>query len=101
MNTRFVYAGLAALLLALSGCTSLTTVTLGLVPPTISATARIFSGIAVSAKTITIRTPYPGLYSASVSPWTDKIDANNITGYFWDNTDTTKDNLTVALTSSL
>jgi hypothetical protein len=79
---------------AFSGCTALTTVTLGPALPSITATARIFTGVATAAKTITFRVPYPGLYTAA--GW--KTGANSAVSYFWDNTAATRDNLTVALT---
>jgi hypothetical protein len=99
-------AGLAAVTLpkvesignnAFTGCVSLATVTLGTIPPTAIGTT-IFSGAAMAAKTITIKAPQLTLYT--ISPWSDKLGANNNTGganYFWDNNAATRDNLTVAL----
>jgi hypothetical protein len=81
-----------------TGCTGLVVVTLGTIPPTTMGTT-IFSGTATSAKTITIKVPQLTLYR-EISPWKDKLGANNNTGganYFWDNNPATRDNLTVAL----
>jgi hypothetical protein len=82
---------------AFSGCADLVAVTLGTIPPTTMGTT-IFSGAATAAKTIAIKASQLTLYT--ISPWTDKIGANNNTGganFFWDNNAATRDNLTVAL----
>jgi hypothetical protein len=82
---------------AFSGCTSLTTITLGTTPPATIGTV-VFSGAATTAKTITIKTRYPGLYTYAGTPWSDKVNmANSAAGNFWDNTAATRNNLTVAL----
>jgi hypothetical protein len=77
------------------GCTSLITVTLGETPPTVD--TLIFGAIATTAKTITIKVPNVSAYTATGTPWNDKIGANNTVGNYWDNTASTRDNLTVAL----
>jgi hypothetical protein len=78
------------------GCTSLTTVTLGETPPTVGTT--IFAAIATEAKTITVKVPAVSVYTAAGTPWTDKVNmANSATSYFWDNSATSKDKLTVNL----
>jgi hypothetical protein len=89
---------------AFNGCVSLATLTLGLAPPvigtgTINGSLEIFSGAATSPRTITIKAPQLILYR-EISPWTDKLGANNDAGganFFWDNNPDTRDNLTVAL----
>jgi hypothetical protein len=80
-------------------CTSLTAVRLGVVPPTTLGSS-IFSAIATNpGKVITIRVPYPDLYTNAGTPWSDKVNVTNTAaGYFWDNTAATRGNLTVALT---
>jgi hypothetical protein len=89
---------------AFRNCASLETVTLGLLPPTIGMgypylKPTTFSGAAATPRTITIKVPLLALYER-VSPWSDKLGANNNTGgadYFWDDNPDTWDNLTVAL----
>jgi hypothetical protein len=85
---------------AFYGCTGFGTLTLGPIPPDVTATARIFTSIAESAKTITIKTRYLGLYTNAGTPWSDKVNMTNTSaGNFWDNTTTTRGNLTVNLAS--
>jgi hypothetical protein len=79
---------------AFANCSGLTTVTLGAVPPTIG--NNIFGGAATAAKTITIKTPYPALYTAAGTPWSDKLGNDTVWINFWDSSNT-KGNLTVAL----
>jgi hypothetical protein len=75
-------------------CTSLNEVILGAVPPTIGTT--LFARAATTAKTITIKTPYPDLYTAAGTPWTNTGD-DTVWGIFWDGFGATKSNLTVTL----
>jgi hypothetical protein len=66
------------------------------VPPTIG-TAN-FVRAATAAKTITIKTQYPALYTSAGTPWSDKVNmTNSAAGNFWDSYAATRDNLTVAL----
>jgi hypothetical protein len=81
---------------AFQSCINLTEVILGSVPPTIKTT--IFYGAATTAKTITIKAPYPDLYTAAGTPWSDKMGDSSVWGTFWD-TGATSLNLTVALGS--
>jgi hypothetical protein len=78
-------------------CASLTEVTLGAVPPA-TIGANTFYGVATTAKTITIKTPYPDLYTTAGTPWSDKMGDSSTWGTFWDTT-ATRSNLTVALGS--
>jgi hypothetical protein len=79
------------------GCTGLTTITLGTIPPAIDNRARIFEGAATTAKTITFKVPDAAVYTAAGSPWSDKIGLNTAVGDYWDFKTDTKGNLTVAL----
>jgi hypothetical protein len=50
------------------------------------------------ARTITVKVPDVGAYTAAGSPWTDKVNmTNTAAGNYWDNTASTRGNLTVAL----
>jgi hypothetical protein len=48
-----------------------------------------------TARTITFKAPQLTLYT--VSPWTDKLGTSTDWETYWDNSDATRDNLTVAL----
>jgi hypothetical protein len=90
--------------------TALTTIILGDTPPIVL--SNIFLNSASSQKTITFKVPAEKLdvYKAAkvtdsvddTNTWADVIDRNNIDPedwktYFWDNSDDTRDNLTVTL----
>jgi hypothetical protein len=81
---------------AFSGCTSLNTVILGGTPPTIG-TDLFYGAVGSEPKTITIKVPDTGVYTAAGSPWTDKIGLNSSVGNYWDNSMLSPNNLTVAL----
>jgi hypothetical protein len=86
---------------AFKACSSLTTVVLGDTPPTVGTEMffqPLFRSAAVESGTIiTFKVPGVAVYTAAGSPWNDKIGFNGETGYFWDDMNATKDNLTVAL----
>jgi hypothetical protein len=73
--------------------TSLTTIILGPTPPNVG--TAIFLNNTTSPKTITFMVPDQSAYTGT--PWADKMGTSAEWGTYWDTTEATRDNLTVAL----